>query len=134
MTTTRPRSPSPSAPAAKKLKIDEDARVDQVAKEDINLPSGSTVEEWMDKYNKSTPYKHVVVPGLLNDALVRGSYLFLHGGTGMIAVTDDSSKVLSRNRELTVTGARRDLCLDGDGNKKKRTSTRCDHLRSACGD
>jgi len=70
MTAVRPRSPSPSAPS-KKAKVDQEAKVAKAAKEDINLPTGETLSEWVEKYGKSTPYKHVVVPGLLNDALVR---------------------------------------------------------------
>ena len=72
MTAVRQRSPSPSAPA-KKIKVDEAARVERVAKEDINLPPGAALDSLADKYGKSTPYKHVVVSDLISDALVSGS-------------------------------------------------------------
>lgn len=59
----RPRSPGAEAGReAKKVKTD--------ATPDINLPEGPTRQAIREGYEKSTPYKHTVVPGLLTDELV----------------------------------------------------------------
>lgn len=59
----RPRSPGP-----------EDGREPKKAKADvtpdINLPEGGTRHALHETYEQSTPYKHIVVPGLLTDELV----------------------------------------------------------------
>lgn len=61
--TVRPRSPSTEGGRdAKKAKTD--------VSPDINLPEGDTRHALHETYEQSTPYKHIVVPGLLTDELV----------------------------------------------------------------
>jgi hypothetical protein len=63
--TVRPRSPGPEAGReAKKAKAD--------VSPDITLPEGATRHALHETYEQSTPYKHIVVPGLLTDELVSG--------------------------------------------------------------
>ena len=63
--TVRSRSPSPSSGPSKKAKIEKQTQ------KDITLPTGEVLDNWHEAYEKSTPYKHAVVPGLLTDELVR---------------------------------------------------------------
>lgn len=60
----RPRSASPANAdrAVKKAKPD--------ASQPIQLPESSVTAGIRDGYEKATPYKHTVVPGLLSDELV----------------------------------------------------------------
>lgn len=59
----RPRSPgSDGGRESKKAKAD--------VTPDINLPEGETRHALHQTYEQSTPYKHIVVPGLLTDELV----------------------------------------------------------------
>ncbi|BEI83357.1 hypothetical protein CcaverHIS002_0312250 [Cutaneotrichosporon cavernicola] len=61
--TVRPRSPGPETERkAKKAKAD--------VSPDITLPEGTTRHALHETYEQSTPYKHIVVPGLLTDELL----------------------------------------------------------------
>ncbi|TXT10632.1 hypothetical protein VHUM_02137 [Vanrija humicola] len=60
----RPRSSSAEpGRASKKAKAD-------ATEQPINLPDGADRKALNDKYEASTPYKHIVVPGLLSDELL----------------------------------------------------------------
>jgi hypothetical protein len=71
--TVRTRSPSPSSGPSKR------AKVEQQAQKDITLPIGEALNSWHETYEKSTPYKHAVVPGLLTDELVSDMWLVQAG-------------------------------------------------------
>lgn len=64
----RQRSASPEGRAAKKVKEDPASP--------IQLPEGQERVSINQHYEQSTPYKHIVVPGLLTDELVGCGWVF----------------------------------------------------------
>lgn len=107
----RPRSPSPVR-ASKKVKPD--------ATSSIQLPAGAERAALHESYNAETPYKHIVVPGLLSDELVS----WVDYG-GELLLTLSSSRRSSRRPPPMVFVERRAASPAGDGSLRRRTFTRC---------
>jgi hypothetical protein len=66
--TTRARSPSPSAPSKKPRT--ESSRL--AAGPAISLPADNDVPVLAEQYQKSDPYKHISVPSLFDDEVLQG--------------------------------------------------------------
>lgn len=117
MTTTRTRSASPNGagPSTKK------AKVASVATDFINRVTPEKLAEYRETYKTATPYRHAVVKDFLSDELVRGVRNISRGER---SADNSSSKVLSRSHGPTASEARRAVCKDGDGSKRRPTSTR----------